>query len=146
MSQYFDMGEETLWNPSNGASRLFLRQVAVFEAELGLASGIGPMEADECQIDPAALGVFVHALLTQYRRTHHSIVPALSEGFVATMLVLADRAGVGVCWTPTVIGPDGGLADVQAPAEPAVSGYADEDAWAHRLREKARELDRMMAR
>jgi hypothetical protein len=43
MSQYFDMGEETLWNPSNGASRLFQRQVAVFESELGLPSGIGPM-------------------------------------------------------------------------------------------------------
>ncbi|WP_245985008.1 DUF6086 family protein, partial [Streptomyces tateyamensis] len=34
MSQYYNMGDETLWNPSNGASRLFLRQVAVFEEEL----------------------------------------------------------------------------------------------------------------
>lgn len=38
---------------------MFLRQVSVFEAELGLLSGIGPMQNDECQIDPVALGTFV---------------------------------------------------------------------------------------
>ncbi|AWI31978.1 hypothetical protein E3E14_24525 [Streptomyces sp. ICN441] len=38
LSQNFDMGDETLWNPSNGASRMFRRQVAVFEAEPGLPS------------------------------------------------------------------------------------------------------------
>lgn len=52
MSQYYDMGDQTLWNPSNGASRLFMSQVSVYQAELGLPSGIGPMQADECQIDP----------------------------------------------------------------------------------------------
>ncbi|MEV7247468.1 DUF6086 family protein [Streptomyces cyaneofuscatus] len=31
---------------------MFQRQVAVFEAELELPSGIGPMENDECQITP----------------------------------------------------------------------------------------------
>ncbi len=30
MSQYFHIGDETLWDPSNGASRMFRRQVAVF--------------------------------------------------------------------------------------------------------------------
>ncbi|WOX17170.1 DUF6086 family protein [Streptomyces sp. N50] len=38
---YFDAGDETLWNPSNGAGRLFLRQLELFEAELKLPSGIG---------------------------------------------------------------------------------------------------------
>src|SRR4051812_40421513 len=94
MSQYFDMGDQTLWNPSNGASRLFLRQLAVFEAELELPSGIGPMEADECQVDPVIFEVFVNALLVQHRRTQHAIMLALSEGFIATVLVLAERAGI----------------------------------------------------
>jgi len=40
MSQYFDLGDETLWNPSNGASRLFRSQVAVFEAELSGGSAL----------------------------------------------------------------------------------------------------------
>ncbi|MFD4219916.1 DUF6086 family protein [Streptomyces griseus] len=38
------MGDKTLWNPSSGASRMFQRQVAIFEVELALPSGIGPME------------------------------------------------------------------------------------------------------
>ncbi|WP_329503579.1 DUF6086 family protein [Streptomyces iakyrus] len=74
MSQYFDVGEETLWNPSHGASRLFRRQVAVFESELGFRSGIGPMVNDECQIDPVAFETFVNALLAQHRRTSHALV------------------------------------------------------------------------
>ncbi|MFI6348008.1 DUF6086 family protein [Streptomyces sp. NPDC050560] len=53
-------GDRTPWKPSTGASRLFLRQVAVHQDEVGVAFGIGPMEADECQIGPTA---FAHALL-----------------------------------------------------------------------------------
>ncbi|MGY5005502.1 DUF6086 family protein [Streptomyces griseus] len=44
MCQSFNMGDETLWNPPNGASRMFQRQVAISEVELALPSGIGPME------------------------------------------------------------------------------------------------------
>ncbi|WP_311767033.1 DUF6086 family protein [Streptomyces rhizosphaericus] len=93
------MSEESLWNPSSGAARLFLRQTAVFEAELGLPSGLGPMDDDECQIDPAALGAFVNAVLAHYGRTRHAVIPALSEGFTAARLALASariprRAGL----------------------------------------------------
>ncbi|MFJ8623168.1 DUF6086 family protein [Kitasatospora sp. NPDC093550] len=94
MSQYYEMAGRTLWNPSNGASRLFLRQVADFEAELGQTSGIGPMVDDESEIDPAVFGAFVRALAAWHGRTcHHGVLRALSEGFVATTLALAERAG-----------------------------------------------------
>ena len=63
MSQYYEVGGLTLWNPSSGASRLFLRQVALFEEEVGLPSGIGPMEADETEVSPALFGAFVSALM-----------------------------------------------------------------------------------
>lgn len=57
MSMYFDVGDETLWNPSNGAGRLFMRQVEVFEAELKLPSGIGQGrywgDPDTFEVDPA---------------------------------------------------------------------------------------------
>ncbi|WP_256090603.1 DUF6086 family protein, partial [Actinacidiphila rubida] len=96
MSQYYDVGDRTLWNPSNGASRLFRHQVAVFEAELGLPSGIGPMGADECAIDVAAFSLFVNALVARHRRISHQVIVALSDGFVATVLVLAERAGLAV--------------------------------------------------
>ncbi|MFG2307933.1 DUF6086 family protein [Streptomyces sp. NPDC048566] len=129
MSQYYEMAEQTLWNPSNGASRLFLRQVALYEAELDLVSGIGPMEADECQIDPADFKAFVDALLVRHREINHAVVIALSEGFVATVLVLAERAGIAVDWNSTSNQPP-----------------SDHDAWSANLRGKSHELDRFMTR
>lgn len=111
MSQYYDVGDETVWNPSNGAARLFHRQVALFEEELGLPSGIGPMEMDECQIDPAVLGVFAEALVARHGRAGHAVIRALSEGFVATVLVLAERAGVGDLRVPPLPGSYEALAE-----------------------------------
>ncbi|MFF0296750.1 DUF6086 family protein [Kitasatospora sp. NPDC004614] len=141
MSQYYDIGDETVWNPSNGASRLFMSQVSVYQTELGLRSGIGPMQADECQIDPVVFKEFVDALLAWHRRTTHDVMAALSEGFVVTMLVLAERAGIEVNWQSAGSAEDGGLKDVQVPA---ASGSA-EAAWMAALQRKARELGRFMA-
>ncbi|MFD3658625.1 DUF6086 family protein [Streptomyces sp. NPDC058620] len=146
MSQYFDLGDETLWNPSNGASRMFQRQVAVFEAELELPSGIGPMENDECQISPDTFETFVNALLTQHRKSSHTIWLALSEGFTATVLVLAERAGVKVDWARYGAAPEGPLQDVQVSTVTGMSTPAEGAAWSAGLREKVRELGRRMPR
>lgn len=134
MSQYYDVGDETLWNPSNGASRLFLEQLAIFEAEIGLPSGIGPMEADECQVDPAALDVFVNALLAWHRGTRHVVVRALSE-----------RAGVDLRWEVPSATPWPGVRDMHVPPRPPTPAGGCEDAWASRLREKVHALAPFMA-
>ncbi|MFD8418041.1 DUF6086 family protein [Streptomyces sp. NPDC059466] len=142
MSQYYDMGGRTLWNPSNGASRLFLRQVALFEAELGMPSGIGPMEADESEIAPVAFKAFADALLARHRATTHGVMIALSEGFVCTVLVLARRADIEVAWNPAGGAAQTGLTDVQVPAPPA----PDQETWAASLCRKSDELGPFMAR
>ncbi|NWF27367.1 hypothetical protein HW130_13980 [Streptomyces sp. PKU-EA00015] len=146
MSQYFDLGDETLWNPSNGASRMFQRQVAVFESELELPSGIGPMENDECQIHPATYKAFVKALLAQHRRTSHAIVLARSEDFIAKVPVLAERAGIGVDWAELGATPEAPNEDVKVSAVTGMSIPAEGGAWGAGLREKARELGRRMPR
>ncbi|WP_037676862.1 DUF6086 family protein [Streptomyces griseus] len=138
MSQYFDVGDETLWNPSNGAARLFLRHVGLYEDELGVPSGIGPMESDECQVDPVAYGAFVNALLEWRDGTRHGIVDALSAGFLGTAVALAERAGVELRWPEPRVGLEG-RRDIQVP------GPLRQD-WAGAARERARELDRSMAR
>lgn len=142
MSQYYDLGDRTLWNPSNGASRLFLREVAVFEAELGVPSGIGPVENDVCRVDPAALGVFVDALVDRYRRTGHAVIRTLSEGFVATMLVLAERADVAVRWEPPESDPGAEVRDLQVGLAAARVPQSSVDLA---LRRKAQELSGFMA-
>ncbi|MER5407210.1 DUF6086 family protein [Streptomyces sp. NPDC002769] len=142
MSQYYALGGRTLWNPSNGASRLFLRQVALFEAELGLPSGIGPMESDECQIAPVAFKAFVDALSARHRRTTHAVMIALSEGFVSTVLVLARRADIEVAWNASESAARDQLTDIQVPAPPV----PDQETWAASLRQRSLELGRFMAR
>ncbi|ARF53043.1 DUF6086 family protein [Streptomyces gilvosporeus] len=141
MSQYYGMGDQTLWNPSNGASRLFMSQVSVYQAELGLPSGIGPMQADECQIDPSVFTAFVDALLAWHRRVSHAVMAALSEGFVATVLVLAERAGIEVNWHPVDLAESGEPKDVHVPT----ALDSPEGAWAAALRQRSRELGRFMA-
>lgn len=146
MSRYVDIGDETLWNPSNGAARLFLRQVEVFEAELEPPSGIGPMRGDECQIDPDAFGVFVHALLARHRRTGHNIVLALSAGCVGTVVALAQRAGTDIDRGRLEASPDGPLSDVQVPATGVPAPRGDGGPWAAAVRTRAAEPSRGMAR
>ncbi|MFD5148968.1 DUF6086 family protein [Streptomyces sp. NPDC058401] len=140
MSQYYDVGDETVWNPSNGAARLFHRQVAVFEEELGLPSGIGPLINDECQLDPAALGTFAEALVARHGTTGHAVIRALSEGFVATVLVLAERVGAHVHW-PQPADSLEGARDVQVPLPDSYESLAESE-----VRTAARELSRRMPR
>ncbi|MGW1952589.1 DUF6086 family protein [Streptomyces sp. NPDC001920] len=148
MSMYFDLGDETLWNPSNGAGRLFLRQVEVFEAELETASGIGRGrhggDPDTCEVDPAVYAKFVRALVAWHCRTGHSVILALSEGFVATAVALARRAGIEVTVpeSGSDVGGGGVRHDVQVPRSPRTASAADVTA----LDTRAREMDRWMAR
>ncbi|MFJ6084990.1 DUF6086 family protein [Streptomyces sp. NPDC092369] len=148
MSKYFDMGDETLWNPSNGAGRLFLKQTEVFEAELETPSGIGPGkhwgDPDTLAVDQAAYAEFVRALVAWHCRTSHTVILALSEGFVATALALARRAGIEVPMPEPVSGDvSGGVRyDIQAPGNPLGTTAAVVEA----LETRAREMDRWMAR
>ncbi|GAA2216080.1 DUF6086 family protein [Nonomuraea monospora] len=93
MSQYYQVGEQVLWNPSNGVSALFLRSADALAPETGLPTGLSPMENDECQIDLEVFTAFVSALVERYERTNHPILHALMEGFIATALVLVQRGG-----------------------------------------------------
>ncbi|MGV9405458.1 DUF6086 family protein [Streptomyces sp. NPDC003667] len=145
---YFDIGDETVWNPSNGAGRLFIRQVEVFEAELKLPSGIGQGryrgDPDTLEVDPAVYAEFARGLVDWHCRTGHSVVLALSEGFVATAVALARRAGIEVEMPEPRSGDvRGGVQrDVQVPGNPLTESAAVVTA----LDRRARELDRWMPR
>ncbi|MFF0614079.1 DUF6086 family protein [Nocardia tengchongensis] len=145
MSQYYELDDATLWNPSNGVSRLFLGQVRLFEDELGVASGIGPMEADACEVVPAQLGRFVDALLDWRGRTNHVVIQAFSDGFIATMLVLAERANVELDRNMSAPNTVEGMHDLQASSIPLPrSGEAP--GWSVAVHEHAHQLARFMLR
>ncbi|ANS70488.1 hypothetical protein SLINC_8264 [Streptomyces lincolnensis] len=148
MSMYFDLGDETLWNPSNGAGRLFLRQVEVFEAELKLPSGIGQGkhwgDPGTLEVDPALYAEFARDLVAWHCRTGHSVILALSEGFVATAVALARRAGIELEMPEPGSGHVPGRVrhDVQVPGNPRTTAADVVTA----LDTRAREMDRWMAR
>ncbi|MER7170053.1 DUF6086 family protein [Streptomyces mesophilus] len=148
MSMYFDVGGETLWNPSSGAGRLFVRQVEVFEAEIGLPSGIGQGkywgDPDTLEVDPVAFAEFVRGLVVWHCGTGHSVILALSEGFVAVSVALARRAGIEVELPRPESGHVcGGVRhDVQVPGRPP----AESAAVVASLDARVREMDRSMAR
>lgn len=129
VSQYYDVGDRVLWNPSMGVSHLFSGLVPVFEDRVGVPSGIGPMLSDESQVDPAALAVFAQALLDWDIRTGHFINRTMSEGFTATILALAFRAGITITWPPA-----------PTPEKP----YPHDFTRAVHLRELAEELESSM--
>ncbi|MCQ9184993.1 hypothetical protein KMT30_39395 [Streptomyces sp. IBSBF 2953] len=54
------------------------------------------MRNDECAIDVPVFEAFAHGLLERHGRTAHTIVDALSDGFVATVPALAERIGLDV--------------------------------------------------
>ncbi|MFD3459110.1 DUF6086 family protein [Nocardia fluminea] len=143
MSQYYEMDGTTLWNPSNGASRLFLNQAGFFEEELGVPSGIGPMESDVCEVTPVVLEVFLETVLAWRGCTDHAVVQALSDGFLAALLVLAERAGITTSWTALVGYGTGEVHDVQVRSG-QLPGHGGGFAWSDSVRERARQLDTFM--
>lgn len=100
MSQYFSVRGKTVWNPGMSTSRVFRRGLAGFADELGLPTGIGPMEPDDdADVDPEVFGAYAHGLLRWYRQhVYGSDALALADGFTTYALALAQRAGVELDW------------------------------------------------
>ncbi|MFE5474144.1 DUF6086 family protein [Nocardia sp. NPDC056541] len=143
MSQYYEMDGTTLWNPSNGVSRLFLNHVGFFEEELGVPSGIGPMESDVCEVTPVVLEVFLATVLAWRGRTDHAVVQALSDGFLATLLIISERAGITTSWDALGACGTGGMHDVQVRSSPLAS-HGGGFEWSVTVLERARQLDSFM--
>ena len=96
VSQFFQVADEVVWNPSKAVAALFLRSAESLKPETELPTGIGPMRDDECSIDLDTFTQFIDALLTRYERSNHFVWRSLTEGFIATSLVLVERAGGSV--------------------------------------------------
>jgi hypothetical protein len=110
MSQYFQVGDHVLWNPSNGVAGLFVRSAEALAPLTDLPTGLGPMDNDECEVDMVAFTAFVRALVERYERSNHPILHSLIDGFIATALVLIERGGGKL---PVVQASDDDWSDVQ---------------------------------
>jgi hypothetical protein len=96
VSQYFQVGDRVLWNPSNRVADLFVGQADALVAIANAPHGMRPTGQDEFEMDLVAFEAFVDALTRVYLGSSHQIMRALLEGFLATAVVLVDRARGGV--------------------------------------------------
>ncbi|WP_344174801.1 DUF6086 family protein [Pilimelia columellifera] len=101
MSQYFQVGDLVLWNPSSQVAGLFFSTSEAVAVLVDVPTRIVATCADEYDIDLDVFVAFVDALVSQYRSSSHPILRSLLEGFTATALVLVDRAGRAVPLLPT---------------------------------------------
>ncbi|GAA0958464.1 DUF6086 family protein [Actinocorallia libanotica] len=106
MSQYFEAGEETVWNPSNGVGLLFIRSSEALALAVDAPTGITASGADEWVIDMPVFEKFVGELVSRYQQSTHLILRSLMEGFIATSLVLIERGGGSVPLPSTEPCPD----------------------------------------
>jgi hypothetical protein len=94
VSQYFQVGDVVLWNPSNTVAQLFARMTTAMVPVAGLPSGIGPdVGRDEYEIEPGTFAAFVDALTARYLSTNHPILTAMLEGYLPAALVMVQRSG-----------------------------------------------------
>jgi len=93
MSQYFQADGRILWNPSTAVSQVFLHAAESFAGLAGHPSGLGPMLAEECEIDLPAFAAFTDSLISQYAHSNHVILRSLMQGFLATAMALVERGG-----------------------------------------------------
>lgn len=92
MSQYFQAGDLVLWNPASHVAELFFRTSEAVAPTVGLPTGIAPVAADEYQIELDTFTAFADALVHRYLSSSHTVLKSLLEGFIATALVMVERA------------------------------------------------------
>ncbi|MEV0610179.1 DUF6086 family protein [Polymorphospora rubra] len=93
MSCYFQVGEQIVWNPSNGVAHLFVDQSMAISRLIGHESGVGAIIQDECQIEVDAFQRFVQLLVNTYQESNHTVLRALVRGYLGMSLALAARIG-----------------------------------------------------
>jgi hypothetical protein len=93
VSQYFQVGDLILWNPSRCVAELFVQTGEAVANLVDMTSGIGPMNADEYEIDMDAFVSFVDVVVERYMSSNHAVLRSLLEGFLVAAIVLVGRAG-----------------------------------------------------
>ncbi|MET7991073.1 DUF6086 family protein [Amycolatopsis sp. NPDC005232] len=98
-----------------------------------LPTGISPADhianADEWAIDLPVFTAFVDALVDRYQRSTHLILRSMVEGFLATAMVLLDRADVEIPSLDREPGPD--VRDISMVGTQAEAGELAELRAAH---------------
>jgi len=96
MSQYFQVGDQVVWNPALGVGELYARMAEAIAPLVDVPTGVGPVVADEYQLDLPVFQTFVESLIQRFEKATHSELRGMTGGFIATSVVMLERSGVQV--------------------------------------------------
>ncbi|TQF05490.1 hypothetical protein E6W39_28725 [Kitasatospora acidiphila] len=74
-------------------ARLFIAEAEAVASVLGLASGVGEIISDECELELPLFEAFVAELVRRHGQSNHPILRSLIVSVAATGSVLVERAG-----------------------------------------------------
>jgi Family of unknown function (DUF6086) len=95
MSYVFDVGDEGIWSPALRVGELFVATADSLATIVGVDTGLHAVASDYYDITAEKFFAFVLAVLrSPYLK--HPVFQELSRGFLATALVLLDRAAAPV--------------------------------------------------
>lgn len=98
-----DASGHDLWRPTNDVSCTFMSIADAMSEILGVDSGISEAAEGVHEIDIRVFHRFTAALVERYCETDQGILRTLTAGFIATCLVLINRAGYSA---PEVTDPE----------------------------------------
>ncbi|MET7987880.1 MULTISPECIES: DUF6086 family protein [unclassified Streptomyces] len=96
------MPGRVIWCPEAEVAHAFKGSSDVYSGLYGTSSGVGQLVAGECVIDFRDFRKFSEVAVDRFTTSDQGILRSLSLGFIATALVLIDRAGHP---TPAMPGP-----------------------------------------
>jgi hypothetical protein len=93
VSYVFDVGDETVWNPSLRTGRLFVGLTRYLAELTSRPTGLNAVANDMYEIEVKPFRILVNAVYEDFRSTDHLVYRGQLRGWLLTSLVLLDRAG-----------------------------------------------------
>ncbi|WP_406444074.1 DUF6086 family protein [Streptomyces sp. NBC_01613] len=84
---------DVLWEPQESIARLFRGHFETVAGLIDAPAGFADLPDGDCVIGIHGLEKFCELAITEYHRSNQGIFRSLTVGFIATALVLLDRAG-----------------------------------------------------
>jgi hypothetical protein len=96
MSQYYQVGDQVLWNPGQRTSLLYIAMAEMLAEQVKVPTGITYDFRDQYFLDVPRYVDFVDAVFRWATVTENPVFRAMVDGFLAASLVVVDRAGTAI--------------------------------------------------
>jgi hypothetical protein len=94
VSVFFEVGDETVWNPANRIARLYVGMLEAAAEVLGLPTGLEVTEPDTYGIDVARFEALVKKMVAEYANAGSAVLRMLLGAVLPPSIRVLEHAGV----------------------------------------------------